>query len=455
MLIIQTLWLEYSENPISHRNGWISAEYNWISWSLCSMQLNKFYSEVELYANTAAKNVLIDMLGLNYSKVHSLPDNSSLNKYTWALAKITTYSRQSEPFLHVDGDVLIWKPFSTDLIQGEVIAQNIEHNSTEYFKNYTSIASTGGGLPEYLQHDLVNVKAYNAGILGGNNNAFFKTFAEISIKFVEGTIDKAPALLDATSYCMLFEQWILGLVVNHGGMEVKTLFEEGCPDSGYTGFDNYEQAYRNGYFHFMGQFKQNRHNLKLMAAQLRKDHPQRYYHILRLCKEGGVLLDFAVYQLPELNPTIHAVGYFIDLFRSFKLADAYQEEPDWKYYYAKDYYIYEQLETFLLLLPDQLLERTFMITRDFKLIEGYNPTLFQQIVLHDTYNLSLTTIDLDNLEMIILDCFLNSAATLAQSFESVKENFSADDVKKNKHLLLEQILNKIQRFIYWGVLIMI
>ena len=50
----------------------------------------------------------------------------SLNEYDenlWALAKIKAYQTMNVPFLHVDGDVFIWKPFDSKLLASGLIAQ--------------------------------------------------------------------------------------------------------------------------------------------------------------------------------------------------------------------------------------------------------------------------------------------------------------------------------------------
>ena len=456
MRIIQTLWLDPNEDPIAQSCGWLSPEYDWISWSLCMQQLRQFNSDVELYANDSAAAFLNDDLRLYYSQVHILPKHANLSKFTWALAKILTYSIQETPFLHVDGDVFLQRPFDTALLQAEIIAQNIEHDSTEYLNNYDLLCSTNNNSLDFLYlSDLSSVKAYNAGIIGGSDINFFKAFSDLAMHFVEKTSDGAANVLSSTSYCMLFEQWMFGLMVNYQNKQVSVLYPEGTLNSSYVGYDNFEHFYKSGYFHFMGQFKHNRHNLKMMAAKLRKDNPAQYYHILQLCKSKGVILDFAIYQLPELDPLLHSSEYFIQLFEAFALADTHEDMPNWLYYYAKDYVIFAQLEEFFLLNTEQLLSKSFKVTCDFKLTEEHDPLISQKIHLYDTFNLSLTTIDLDNLEMIILDCFSNGTITLAQVLELVGKYFPEQDFEKNSHILLEQIMTKVRRFIYWGVLTML
>lgn len=72
-------------------------------------------------------SLLTDTLQLPYSKVYLTHDQLKLiHTDLWALPKIYTYSLQKEPFLHIDGDVFLFHPFDSNLMESELIAQNVE-----------------------------------------------------------------------------------------------------------------------------------------------------------------------------------------------------------------------------------------------------------------------------------------------------------------------------------------
>ena len=109
MSIVQTFWSSYSD-PTMNCCGWKSPEYNLMSWALSCCSLREHYDQVELYTDQRGYDVLIEKLHLPYTAVHVVYDDHLCLPQHWAYAKIKTYSMQTEPFLHVDGDVYISKP---------------------------------------------------------------------------------------------------------------------------------------------------------------------------------------------------------------------------------------------------------------------------------------------------------------------------------------------------------
>ena len=102
---------------------------------LSSLLLHKIYGKVALYANSPAARLLIDTLQLPYSEIRITHDKLTLpHPDLWALPKIYTCSLQEQPFLHIDGDVFIFKPFDDGLLEGQLIAQNIEVETKDYYK---------------------------------------------------------------------------------------------------------------------------------------------------------------------------------------------------------------------------------------------------------------------------------------------------------------------------------
>jgi len=64
MNVIQTLWTHNSSNYVSEKSGWLSSEYNLMSWALSCLQLRQFYNQVTLYADSVAAKLLIDEMEL-------------------------------------------------------------------------------------------------------------------------------------------------------------------------------------------------------------------------------------------------------------------------------------------------------------------------------------------------------------------------------------------------------
>ena len=130
MKIVQTFWSgNRSVNDyLQNKAGWLSPEYHWMAWALSVLQLKKFYPAVELVTDELGKYILIDLLQLPYTSVRTDLE-TALRPYPhdlWAMAKIYAYSIQEAPFLHVDGDVFIWKLFDDHLLEADLVAQNLE-----------------------------------------------------------------------------------------------------------------------------------------------------------------------------------------------------------------------------------------------------------------------------------------------------------------------------------------
>src|SRR5262245_26405755 len=135
MQIVQTLWFRGLKNYLSETCGWLAPEYNLMSWALSCLQLRKFYTNVSLYADSASAKILADILKLPYTEVVcSLDALSNHHRDLYALPKLLTYSVQNKPFLHVDGDIFIWKAFDEHLMKSGLIAQNKEIATDFYNK---------------------------------------------------------------------------------------------------------------------------------------------------------------------------------------------------------------------------------------------------------------------------------------------------------------------------------
>ena len=187
MKIVQSFWTGNTKN-LEKSYGWFSSKYHYLGWILSINQLCKFYEEVELYTDKFGYEILIEKLQLPYTKAYVILDE--LNIYSenlWALAKIKTYSLMKESFLHIDGDVFIWKEFNKNLLQQDIIVQNIE-TTTEYYRDmWNNIYPNLKYLPYPMEfyHKGLSNKAYNMGVFGGNDIEFIKKYANESFHFVD------------------------------------------------------------------------------------------------------------------------------------------------------------------------------------------------------------------------------------------------------------------------------
>ncbi|MCQ2337123.1 MAG: cysteine peptidase family C39 domain-containing protein [Paludibacteraceae bacterium] len=187
MNIIQTYWFQKKDiNPYLNTGGFLSPETHWMSWALSCMQLKQFFPSVELYTDRIGAEVF-DSFEIPYTKINITHEEGVMNDVDpslWSLAKILTYSIQTKPFLHIDGDVFLWRPLEKSFLHSNVCAQCLEFNWDTYqdcLFDFNKVANTYR--PEWMQYGMKEPSGYNAGLLGGNNTAFLNKYSSESLNF--------------------------------------------------------------------------------------------------------------------------------------------------------------------------------------------------------------------------------------------------------------------------------
>lgn len=304
MRIIQSAWACNKPNLLTSNSGWLAPEYNLMSWTLSCLQLKQFYPELVLYCDSVSANMLIDTLQLPYSDVVCNLD--SLNVYhpqLWALPKISAYSQQEKPFLHVDGDVFIWKKFEDSLLKGNLIAQNIEAATAYYEKIMISLESGLNYFPEEIvsERKFKNpILAYNAGIFGGSDISFFQEYISKAFEFI-GKNALNLSKINVSNFNIFFEQYLFYCLVKKYNKKVNVLLSEVIGDNQYKGFGDFARVpYEKQYLHLLGNYKRNDFVCKQMAGRLRQEYPEYYYRIIQTFKKNKLPLFKDYYNLENI-----------------------------------------------------------------------------------------------------------------------------------------------------------
>lgn len=299
MKLVQTLYLNQSANPFRDGLGWAAPEYHLMSWALSYLQLSKFYNKVDLYVNSAAARLLIDILKLPYNQVNLKHDHFSIvDNRLWALPKIFTYSLQEEPFLHVDGDVFIFDKLSSSLLSQPLIAQNIEQATEYYQSTQREIMKHFTYFPKCVKKDFNRpepIHAVNAGIMGGSDIDFFRRYTKAAFTYVDKNSSKLPSI-NVDRFNVFFEQHLFYSLATEMKRPVSFLFNDVVNDNEYTDLGNiYTASCPGNYFHLLGHFKRDEFTCTQMAAKLRSLYPDYYYHIISLCKRKKIPLRLISY----------------------------------------------------------------------------------------------------------------------------------------------------------------
>lgn len=300
MNFVQTLYFNEAINPLKYAFGWAAPEYHLMGWALSCLQLQQLYTKVDLYCNSKAASLLKDQLGLPYTNIYKTHDNLKIaDQNLWALHKIFTYSLQNEPFLHLDGDVFLFKDLPSYLLNSELIAQNMEEATFESYSNtQKALMRHFTYFPDCVKNEFDNttpIKAVNAGILGGRDTVFIKEYAEIAFKYVNRNVQHLSSV-SAYGFNVFFEQHLFYSLAKEKGLPINFLFKETIKDNKYKHLGDFHNvSCKNNYLHLIGQYKRDEYTCRQMAAKLRQLYPEYYYRIISLCKKEFAPLTVSFY----------------------------------------------------------------------------------------------------------------------------------------------------------------
>ena len=295
MNFIQTLCIHSDKNPFHDTFGWASPEYHLMGWALSCLQLYKLYGRVELFANDKAIDLLINTLQLPYSKVHPTHNRLVLpHNELWALPKIYTYSLQKESFLHIDGDVFLFNPFNSNLLSGELIAQNMEIATDGYYTvTQKELMQYFTFFPPCVKKDFesgIPIQAVNAGILGGHNLSFIHEYTNSAFEYIRKNADNLR-YINIDRFNVFFEQHLFYALAKEQGLFVKVLFEDIINDNGYKYLgDFHDVPFDRTYLHLLGHLKKDEFTCIKMAHKLRELYPEYYDRIVELFHDKNVRL---------------------------------------------------------------------------------------------------------------------------------------------------------------------
>ena len=282
MRIVQTFW-SAGRNPLEHSFGWLRPEYNLMSWALSLLCLRKHYNEVALYTDEQGRHVLIDLLHLPYTEVNVVYDETLCLPQHWAYAKIKTYSLQTKPFLHVDGDVFLPAPIPEDIMNAPLIAQNREIGTAYYKRMMDRILQEPAiKLPKYVEDGLKeeSIASYNMGLFGGNDMNFIHAYSEEALALC----DKNKAICLNGNFNLLFEQMFFAFKARKEGLSVSTIFPKVFNDNGYT-VAEFCQLNRHDeiwFFHLLGGHKRNQEVIETFVETFITLFPDYYKRIVSL-----------------------------------------------------------------------------------------------------------------------------------------------------------------------------
>jgi len=383
--------------------------------------------------------VLIDELQLPYSKVHVVLDEIDFPRMLWAYVKLYTYSIQKDPFLHVDGDVFIWKK----LIEPEdkhklgLIVQNIEEADHFYRPLYNDLIKKEFEFPEAIQQELdtrLPLFSVNAGIIGGTDLQFFKEYTTRAFKFINNNLSKF-ALINQEKFNMLFEQHLFYCLAKQRNIPITSQLPDVVTDMTYKHLVNFADVpYQNHYVHLVSSYKKSMEVCLLMAKRLRQDYPDDYERIIAKCKKHRVNLSLNCYRTKK-SPQESLPEHF-----------KYNTKPkvNWKQLYETEKEQHQMLELKFCdpaAFEQAAFETAKGITMELKAGKDGQPGLFYRTPY--SYLKAFKETAGDELDQAIIELLKGPKKYKELCFE-LKQFFDEDEMKDEQEAFMELIKLKLK-----------
>ncbi|MFD2588181.1 DUF6734 family protein [Croceitalea marina] len=270
--------------------GWIDRRFNYYSWALSCLTFKKFYKDIVLYSDSYGATLLGDKLGLPYTEIKITLDQ--LDKYhldLWAIGKLYAYQSETKPFLHVDGDVYIWKRFSNNLEEAALVVQNLEDEFSYYEEIYTQIHEHFKYIPESISRHARNGRGFsgiNAGIFGGNDIDFIQYYVTNALELV----NKNKSRLENVNIGLFnnfYEQCLFRVLVEEKGKKVSSLLKN--VNDRFDGLCDLTGVPENSWYaHAVGVYKKRKETNELIEFRLRSEFPDYYYKINYLIQKSVI-----------------------------------------------------------------------------------------------------------------------------------------------------------------------
>jgi len=218
--------------------------------SFCLMA--QIFQHTELVTDRCGLEIA-DRLGWQYSHYVLALDNlvPARSRHIWALGKLRAISLQTQPFCHLDNDVLLFKPLPTRITRAKLFAQN-KDNPAYYY---------GDRMRRAIRESYLIGKIscpYNTGIFGG---CAWEAANEYAIRSIAAAA-RISSEIDGTTASMVVEQRWLGAFARE-----KMLRIEEHSDA---------EAAEVGYAHLIGQSKDQPIWQQRCEDRLRRDFPRQY-----------------------------------------------------------------------------------------------------------------------------------------------------------------------------------
>lgn len=141
---------------------------NFYSYLLSALLIKKLGYQIDLYCD---KNTYNMYSLIPYDNIHVVDfDNDGISSKFWIWGKIKTHTLMTEPYVHIDGDVFLFRDIIKDKLKNyPVVVQSLEDDKTigdNFNKIYVKSKNPFENNDYGIDWDKYNLSAYNCGVIG-------------------------------------------------------------------------------------------------------------------------------------------------------------------------------------------------------------------------------------------------------------------------------------------------
>jgi Family of unknown function (DUF6734) len=283
MNAVFSLWSAPMNGPSA--GGWRSLRDHLLSWVLSVETSRPHFAATRLVTDTQGAELLVDRLGLAFDDVSlALDDLAETDAELWAFGKLHAYRAQTEPFLHIDSDVYLWKPPPLAAYAADVFTTYPEHRAYgdacyRPAALKADIRRVGGWIPEELDAYLPTagvIGAENCAIIGGRRTDFIAAYADAAIRMLEHPRNRHAWKLrrPMNADMLIFEQHMLAAFLQfHAGRAGSPFASVHVTHFFADEYAAFRESAEAGFTHLISRAKEDAALLARLDRRVRRDHP--------------------------------------------------------------------------------------------------------------------------------------------------------------------------------------
>jgi hypothetical protein len=251
---VYSLWTK----PMNGKTVGFNTEKNLIDCFALSLHYTKkWFDEVHLVTDFEGKD-LVERYGLSFDNIDTSLEHVMMGIYEnhWSLGKIYACKLQKEPFIHIDIDVILFKPLPDKFLKSDAAFQNLETESQKYWYKWLLDHAEKNYVSKPKWFDTEKVKAYNCGVIAFNKLDVIQEWWTESLNYIK-FLDESKFNYDHHLSCLIYEQFCIYCICKFYNYEVDLLTFYGESHEKYMGTISEELAKKLGYTHLIAASKRD------------------------------------------------------------------------------------------------------------------------------------------------------------------------------------------------------